>query len=375
MQKFTRHKIYGNISLRKTVEVKGGVIMLKLPLEIDLDTVDILRQLSVSNNRIGYLDALIRLLPNPNIILNVITLGEAKSSSEIENIITTYDELYKEMVDIGDNQSAKEVLRYKSAITHATNLINDRGIISTNDIVSIHKIIEPNKGSIRPQGETVLKNESTGEIVNTPPQSEKEIRDELQKLESYINNSSLYDPLVDMAVIHYQFETIHPFYDGNGRIGRILNVAYLILKNKITLPILYLSKYIIEHKSQYYSLLASIQKNPGNLTDFVLFMLKGIEEMADFTIDFINLLNQAIEDTAEKVKEQLPKIYSEELIHILFQEFYTKNEYFRDGLSISRPTSTKYLNQLVEIGVLESRKSGKELIYINKVLFSLLEQW
>lgn len=375
MKKFTRHKIYGNISLRKTVEVKGGVIMLKLPLEIDLDTVDILRQLSVSNNRIGYLDALIRLLPNPNIILNVITLGEAKSSSEIENIITTYDELYKEMVDIGDNQSAKEVLRYKSAITHATNLINDRGIISTNDIVSIYKIIEPNKGSIRPQGGTVLKNESTGEIVHTPPQSEKEIRDELQKLESYINNSSLYDPLVDMAVIHYQFETIHPFYDGNGRTGRILNVAYLILKNKITLPILYLSKYIIEHKSQYYSLLASIQKNPGNLTDFVLFMLKGIEEMADFTIDFINLLNQAIEDTAEKVKKQLPKIYSEELIHILFQEFYTKNEYFRDGLSISRPTSTKYLNQLVEIGVLESRKSGKELIYINKVLFSLLEQW
>lgn len=375
MKKFTRHKIYGNISLRKTVEVKGGVIMLKLPLEIDLDTVDILRQLSVSNNRIGYLDALIRLLPNPNIILNVITLGEAKSSSEIENIITTYDELYKEMVDIGDNQSAKEVLRYKSAITHATNLINDRGIISTNDIVSIYKIIEPNKGSIRTQGGTVLKNESTGEIVHTPPQSEKEIRDELQKLESYINNSSLYDPLVDMAVIHYQFETIHPFYDGNGRTGRILNVAYLILKNKITLPILYLSKYIIEHKSQYYSLLASIQKNPDNLTDFVLFMLKGIEEMADFTIDFINLLNQAIEDTAEKVKEQLPKIYSEELIHILFQEFYTKNEYFRDGLSISRPTSTKYLNQLVEIGVLESRKSGKELIYINKVLFSLLEQW
>ncbi len=138
---------------------------------------------------------------------------------------------------------------------------------------------------------------------------------------------------------------------------------------------MYLSKHIIEHKSQYYSLLASIQKNPGNLTDFVLFMLKGIEEMADFTIDFINLLNQAIEDTAKKVKEQLPKIYSEELIHILFQEFYTKNEYFRDGLSISRPTSTKYLNQLVEIGVLESRKSGKELIYINKVLFSLLEQW
>lgn len=349
--------------------------MLKLPLEIDLDTVDILRQLSVSNNRIGYLDALIRLLPNPNIILNVITLGEAKSSSEIENIITTYDELYKEMVDIGDNQSAKEVLRYKSAITHATNLINDRGIISTNDIVSIHKIIEPNKGSIRTQGGTVLKNESTGEIVHTPPQSEKEIRDELQKLESYINNNSLYDPLVDMAVIHYQFETIHPFYDGNGRTGRILNVAYLILKNKITLPILYLSKYIIEHKSQYYSLLASIKKNPDNLTDFVLFMLKGIEEMADFTIDFINLLNQAIEDTAEKVKKQLPKIYSEELIHILFQEFYTKNEYFRDGLSISRPTSTKYLNQLVEIGVLESRKSGKELIYINKVLFSLLEQW
>ena len=239
--------------------------MLEMPLNIDLDTIEILKRLSVANNKIGYLDAIIKLLPNPSIILNVITLGEAKSFSEIDNIITTYDELYKEMVTDGVSQSAKEVFRYKSAISHGTELIRNRGIISGNDIVSIHNIIDPNKGGIRTQAGTVLKNDQTGEIVHTPPQTEKEIRDELHKLEIYMNSDSPYDPLVDMAVIHYQFETIHPFYDGNGRTGRILNIAFLVLKEKLSLPILYLSKYIIKNKQEYYDLLASIQKDPNTL--------------------------------------------------------------------------------------------------------------
>lgn len=347
--------------------------MLEIPLNIDLDTIEILKRLSVANNKIGYLDAIIKLLTNPSIILNVITLGEAKSSSEMENIITTYDELYKEMVTDGVSQSAKEVFRYKSAISHATELIRNRGIISGNDIVSIHNIIEPNKGCIRTQAGTVLKNDQTGEIVHTPPQTEKEIRDELHKLEIYMNSDSPYDPLVDMAVMHYQFETIHPFYDGNGRTGRILNIAFLVLKEKLSLPILYLSKYIIKNKQEYYDLLASIQKDPNNLTNFVIFMLKGVEEMADFTIEFIKELNILIDQSAEFIRTSLPSIYSKELVDLVFHDFYTKNKTVRNCLKDTRPTATGYLNKLVDIGVLEMKKSGKENLYINKPLQSMLE--
>ncbi|MEG0328659.1 MAG: Fic/DOC family N-terminal domain-containing protein [Erysipelothrix sp.] len=350
--------------------------MRKLPFEKDLNTVKVLLQLNKASNSIGELNGILKTLPNPNIILNAISLGEAKSSSEVENIVTTYDELYNEASLINENKSAKEVLRYQEAINCADQIVVEREMITTNDIVKIHHIIEPNKGAIRNQSGTVIKNEKTNEIVHTPPQNESEIRDYLQNLENYINSPcEKYDPLINMAIIHYQFETVHPFFDGNGRTGRVLNIAYLRLQNKLNLPLLYLSKYINENKDSYYQLLADVQKNEDNIENFVIYMLKAVEEMSIFTVQFIDEFISCMDKTNNNIKEQLPKRDASEITAALFYNFVTKNETFREILNVSRTTATTILKELVEIGVLTENKVGKEVFYKNVALFELLKKW
>jgi Fic family protein len=347
----------------------------KLPLKKDLNSVKVLIQLNKSNNKLGELNGMLRLLPNPQIILNAIILGESKSSSEIENIFTTYDDLYKEMTASVDNQSAKEVLRYRTAMNVGADRVKEREMITVNDIVLLHSIIDPGKGDIRKLPGTVIMNTSTQEIVHTPPQSELEIIEYLSNLEQYINNPSEYDPLIDMAIIHYQFEAIHPFYDGNGRTGRVLNIIYLMLKDIIKLPILYLSRYVNRNREEYYNLLKRIEEDENRIEDFVIFMLKAVEETTIFTIEIIELINLEILQTKFLVREKLSKIYTAEMVDVLFLDFYTKNEYFKKRLGLSRNTASKYLNQLVELGVLSKEQVGKEIIYKNMAMFNIVERW
>ena len=349
--------------------------MHKLPFNVDLNTVDMLKQLSMANNTIGELKGVLNLLPNPRLVLSLVLISESKDSSAIENIITTYDQIFKEMVSkYPSGGKPKEVVNYKNATEHGLKLIKEKKFINTNILVEIQEIIEQNKGGIRRLPGTVIMNDVTKEIVHTPPQNETEIRNYLRNLEEYINLDSDYDPLIDMALIHFQFESIHPFYDGNGRTGRILNVLYLVLKKKIQEPILYLSKYIIENKDQYYTLLKKCNEDIVYISDFVMFILKGVTETSKTTIDLIMSINNSVDVMKEEMKSRLPEIYRFEIVQHLFSFLYTKNEYFQEDLNISRATATKYLKLLEKEGFLISERLGKEVIYKNVQLFMLLEE-
>lgn len=350
--------------------------MYKLPLDIELYTIETLKKLSDVNFKIGELKGILNQLPNPEILLNAITLGEAKDSSEIENIITTYDELYKEMANPSSSfGAAKEVLRYHRAIMTGYNYIKENGFISIRLIKDIQNEIEINKSGIRKLPGTVIKNTRTGEIIYTPPQSETEIHDYLSNLEQYINLNNEYDPLINMGVIHYQFEAIHPFYDGNGRTGRVINILYLVMKSKISYPVLYLSRYIIRNKEQYYKLLQESEHDIYKIIEFVQYMLQGIKETAEFTIDFINEIVKSMDATTKKMKEVLPKLYSNDLVEYLYSNFYTKNELFKDEFGITRQTASIRLKELEKSGFLYSEQIGKETIYINVALMELMNKW
>ena len=347
--------------------------MYKLPLTVDIETKEILKSAINANSCLAELRATLNRLPNPRIILNAITLIEAKESSEIENIITTFDDLYKELT-LKDTMypSAKEVLNYRKSIIEGCRLVDSSGFISTNIIAQIHHIIEPERGSIRKTAGTVIMNSRTKEVIHTPPQTEKEIRDYLANLEEYINNhTDDIDPLIKMAIIHMQFEMIHPFYDGNGRVGRVLNLLYLFLTKKLEVPVLYLSRYIINHKELYYELLKEAGELPEAAIKFILFMLDAITVTSTETMNFVKEILESFEETSALIKQHLPKIYSRSLVEAIYYEFYTKNEYFSNELNISRNTATTYLKSLEEVGVLKSEKIGKEVIYKNLRLFEL----
>lgn len=345
-----------------------------LPFDIDLNRIDILKQLNEANNSIGELKGVMNLLPNPGVILSLLAIGESRDSSAIENIITTYEDIYREMVTKKNiSKEAKEVNNYKKAMDLGFKELKQKGFISTNMLVQIQKIIEPSKGDIRKIPGTVIMNANTGEVVHNPPQNEEEIRQLLHNLEIYVNEYNEYDPLIQLALIHFQFESIHPFYDGNGRTGRILNILYLVLQKKINQPILYLSKYIIEHKQEYYELLRLCNADISNLPKFVLFILKGINETSQYTINLVMHINKLIQMTKAEMNTRLREIYSEEIVIHLFSYLYTKNEFFRESLNISRPTATKYLKLLVQEGFLISERIGKEVVYKNVQLINIFK--
>lgn len=355
--------------------MRGG-IMRRLPLDIDLYDVETLKLLSIANNKIGELKGVLNQLPNPDILLHAVSLGEAKDSSEIENIITTYDDLYNEMINpVHQSAPAKEVLNYHKAIVKGFEAIKKNDLINIRLIKEVQSIIEENKGGIRKLPGTVVKNTVTGEIVHTPPQSKNEILDYLSNLELYINTNDDYDALVNMAVIHYQFESIHPFYDGNGRTSRVLNVLYLVMKNKISYPVLYLSRYIVRNKQEYYRLLKESEKDTEKIRDFVRYLLVGIEETATFTLNFISRIIESMNTFSQEMKTELPKQYSVELVDYLFSHFYTKIEFFRNEFSLTRQTASNRLKELEEYGFLESRQVGRETIYFNTALTEIMKIW
>jgi len=281
-----------------------------LPPTVELETKAVLKRLAQANRALAELKGYADTIPNKHILINAVMINEAKDSSAIENIITTHDDLYRAISDgKGASLAAKEVVSYRAALWRGFELVKINRLLTTNMIIEIQSFIEENQAGIRKLPGTVLRNDRTGEIVYTPPSGETEIRDLLSNLEKYINDDDQeIDPLVKLAVIHYQFESVHPFYDGNGRTGRIINVLYLVLKSLIDSPILYLSRYIIKNKSEYYRLLQEI-RTQGNWDEWIVYILNGIEETAKDTLSLVKKINDEVQNMCAEIREILPKIY------------------------------------------------------------------
>jgi len=345
----------------------------KLPLQVDIETKQILKKTISANRALANLNGVANTIPNQNIIINSLVLQEAKDSSEIENIITTHDELYKSAVDTSSiSQATKEVNSYAKALKKGFKLVKEHNLLLVRDIVAIQAILENNDAGIRKQAGTVLKNEATGEVVFTPPQNQSEIQELLSNLEEYINTKDDVDPLIKMAVVHHQFESIHPFYDGNGRTGRIINILYLVLNGLLEIPIVYLSRYIIQHKADYYRLLQEA-RDKNAWEEWIVFMLEGVEQTSHETIKMINSINELMEQTAKNIQTTLPKIYSKDLVEMLFVHPYTKIEFLTNGMKLHRDTASKYLKELEKIEVLKGVKIGRSKFYINIQLYKLLK--
>lgn len=346
------------------------------PIETSIETIKVLKQASKAAVALAELKGLAKTLPNPNILINAIVLKEAQASSEIENVITTQDKLYQALFAKSEKPdlATKEVLRYREALLMGTKLIKTRGFLNTNGIIAIQEELEENDAGIRRLPGTALVNDLTSEIIYTPPDSYDIIYGLMKNLEDYLNDDSDdMSPLIKLAIQHYQFESIHPFYDGNGRTGRIINVLYLILKGLLDEPVLYLSSFIIKNKGDYYRLLQEV-RTKANWEDWILFILRGVEETAVKTIEQINQINDTFGETQKLVQEKLPKIYSKDLIEQLFIHPYCKIEFLVANLKIERKGASRYLTNLEEIGILESHKKGKETIYIHSKLYSLLQK-
>jgi len=344
----------------------------KLPPQINVHTPVIYEKLNRASRALAELKGVSPTIPNEEILINVLGLQEAKDSSAIENIITTQDDLYRANADVNfNNLAAKEVNNYAKALKKGFELVKKHQLLTNNNIVEIQKIIEPVKSGFRKIPGTVLQNRA-GETIYTPPQDANEIIELMSNLEKYINDNSYHqiDPLIKMVIIHYQFESIHPFYDGNGRTGRIINILYLIQNGLLNIPVLYLSKYIIENKTEYYQLLQKV-RSEDDWESWIVWMLNGIEDTSHYTIKIILGIKQLMMDYKHRIRNQY-KFYSQDLINNLFKHPYTKIEFLEQDLRVSRKTASIYLNRLSDDGFLERIKIHKSNYYINPPLFTLL---
>lgn len=346
----------------------------KLPIDSSItETIKILKAENKAVKMLAELKGCANLIPNQSILINAVVLQESKDSSEIENIITTKDELYKAVSETAKKIDAatKEVMFYREALYTGFNQLKEHDFISINDIVQIQKVLVQNDAGIRTLPGTKLVNGTTNEVVYTPPQTKEEIDELLTNFTEYLNNDD--DSLAKLAILHYQFESIHPFYDGNGGTGRIVNILYLILKHHLDVPILYLSSYIIKNKTSYYKLLQNVRVQDA-WEDWIIFILKGIEETAADTIHKVKAIKKFLEDTVEKVKTDAPKIYSKELVETLFENPYCKVEFIVKSLGVERKAASRYLHQLEDIGILKCIKVGKDNLFINMGLMDLLKE-
>ena len=348
----------------------------ELPLAIDFETKRILKRLPAAHSALAELKGIASTIPNQNILINTLGLQEAKDSSAIENIITTHDDLYKSELNLESFKSlnAKEVQNYITALKTGFKLISKDQLLTNKVILQIQAVLENNRAGFRKLPGTALKSSTTGETIYTPPQAFDEITRLMSNLEKFINDPELgnYDPLIKMAIIHFQFESIHPFYDGNGRTGRIINILYLILQQLQTLPILYLSSYIIKNKSDYYRLLQEVREK-NSWEEWILFMINGIEITSRETIELIIQIRDLMLDYKHRLRDNY-KFYSQDLLNNLFKHPYTKIEFIVSDLKVSRLTAANYLNKLAEDGILKKAKLGTGNYYINEPLFKLLSE-
>lgn len=345
-----------------------------LPPSTVLETTRVLRKTIESSRALAQLNGMLTNLPNPAIFLDTIHLQEAKASSEIENIITTNDDLYKSLVADKkfNNPSTKEVISYKEALYNGLKDIEKRPFITTDLCIKIVQSIKRNTAGIRTTSGTALKN-VRGEIIYTPPVGESIIREKLANLETFVNDNTGLDPLIKMALMHYQFEAIHPFSDGNGRTGRILLLLYLKLEKLLDTPAIYLSEFIIKNKSDYYIKLRQVTEN-NDWESWVLFMLEMVEYTAKKGLQRLKNVIELMDLMTLEIKQSLPKIYTKELVEIVFRLPYTKRKFLIEANLGTPKTVGNYLRLLEKAGFLKSEKVGKEKLYLNHRLMNILEQ-
>lgn len=346
-----------------------------LPPKTEIESIIILKKTITASRALSELKGAITNLPNPILFIDTINLQEAQASSAIENIITTQDELFKASVADKKNEdyATKEVMHYKDALWYGIEQINKRPILTTNLFIAIMQIIKENQSGIRNAPGTQLTNPANGTIVYTPPEGEEIIREKLKNLEDFIHADDTIDPLVKMAIIHYQFEAIHPFFDGNGRTGRIILLLYLKMSGLLDLPALYLSDYIIKHKNEYYTNLRKVTED-GNWEAWILYMLEMVEQTALKGRNQIAVIEDLMTQMGKEIQHKLPKIYSKDLMEELFRLPYTKRNNLEKAGIGNLKTVGNYLKELEANGFLKSEIVGKEKLYLNFKLLEVLKK-
>ena len=347
-----------------------------LPLPFDIETKAVMKKTSLVRTALGEMKGAASGIPNKQILINTLSLQESKDSSAIENIITTQDELYQSDFEkkIFITTAAKEVYNHTHALLKYFNEIKENNLLTINQIIGIRSTLVGNDEGFR-KSSVNLKHLGTNAVVYIPPLS-TEINQYMRELEQFINDNTIsdLDPLVKMAIIHHQFESIHPFSDGNGRVGRIINILYLVKENLLDAPILYMSRYINNHKDMYYVLLQEVRnKNTAHSWEkWIMFILEGVEQTSRHTIDIIKGIKELMLIQKNNIRNKLPNIYNQSLLNNIFMHPYTKIDFMMKDLNISRNTTTKYLEELINIGVLQKEKYGRDNYYVNTELYNLL---
>lgn len=345
---------------------------LPLPDTSPLDTREVWVALKDAHRQLAELKGLCESLPNQGILLDTLTIQEAKDSSEIENIITTHDQLFASQPGAAVTPAAKEVRHYVSALRVGYEAVRASGLIRLDTILSVQAELEQNRAGLRKLSGTVLRNEASGRVIYEPPQDAAEVERLMGNLVDFIHaDDGGLDPLLRMAIAHHQFESIHPFYDGNGRTGRILNLLILQREGLLDLPVLYLSRYITTTKPDYYRLLQSVREE-GRWAEWCLYMVRGVGVTSRSAIGLVKSLRELMLATKRALRERVPKLYSQDLLNNLFRHPYTKIEFVERELDVSRITAAKYLDRLTSEGFVTKRKIGKSNFYINGPLFDLL---
>jgi Fic family protein len=346
-----------------------------LPPLVEVESKAVLRKTAEAHRYLAELKGFAATMPNQNILIDTLSLQEARESSAIENIISTFDDVYQsnDQTQSFVSPAAKEVHAYSKALKKGFELVKNRGLLTNNIILEIQQEIEHNNAGYRKLPGTKLMNLATGETVYQPPQDYDTIIALMTNLEAFINDDNLSDadPLVKMAIIHHQFESIHPFYDGNGRTGRIINILYLIKEDLLTLPVLYLSRYIIRHKADYYRLLQQVREK-GLWEEWILYMLEAVIQTSKSTVHVIAEMGKAMQQYKKIIKSQAPKLYSQDLLNNLFRYPYTKIEFLMNDLQVSRNTAIRYLSQLEQLNLVKKRKIGRDNYFSNQALLGLL---
>lgn len=344
-----------------------------LPPKADIETKAILKKSLSAGKALSQLNGATNALPNPAILINSIILQEAKASSEIENIVTTNDQLYKALSSKSDDftPETKEVLRYSEAVWEGHSLLKKRGVLSTNLFIRLYQIIKETNAGIRNTPGTKLINNKK-EVIYTPPEGEDILRSLLSNLEKFIHeDNSGIDPLIKAAVIHYQFESIHPFSDGNGRTGRIIIILYLILSGYLDLPILYLSRFIIKNKTSYYKLLKGVTLN-NDWEAWILYILDSIEQTSIFTLALVKKIDSSLKNTVEKVRASKQRPVPKEVIELIYEQPYCKTDFIIARNIAARKAAERYLKELQRLNIINPVKVGKEVLYMNYSLFNIL---
>ena len=353
----------------------------KLPLPFELETKPVLKQLNLANKQLAELKGLVQTIPNQSILLNTLAMQEAKDSSEVENIVTTHDDLYKSdlnMADFVNSAATKEVMKYREAILTGFDSVLETRILTNNIIKQVQKVLVGNEAGFRKVPGTALK-DGNGVTIYTPPQDARDIERYMTELEQYINSPDAddLDPLVKMAVVHHQFESIHPFYDGNGRTGRILSILFLVSQDLLNLPILYLSRFITHNKNEYYQRIQAVRDSRDNAAhwqDWILFMLRGIEETSRDTIVLVRRILFLMVQYEQILRPLFGKQYHQELLNNLFYHPYTKIEFMEQAMNVTRKTAARYLDTILQAGLLEKLKIGRSNYYINSKLVDILQE-